>query len=163
MTMAMVSTFLSYAISLSYLYLPYISNGFSFHPSATGPSVRLRSSLLANTTAAKEEEHETTTSVDVESKRVALFWKWKEFDVFTEVGAPSSFSNSVECAKKPSVILLHGFGASTTYWRETMRVLQNEGYEVQALDLLGQKDALRSQKPFLAEKKMVVHQYDSLG
>lgn len=44
-----------------------------------------------------------------------------------------------------------------------MRVLQNEGYEVHALDLLGQKDALRSQKPFLAEKKMVVHQYDSLG
>ncbi len=143
MTMAMVSTFLSYAISLSYLYLPYISNGFSFHSIATGPSVRLRSSLLANTAAAKEEEHETATSIYAENKRITSFWKWREFDIFTDVAA------SVECNNKPSVILLHGFGASTTYWRETMRVLQNEGYEVHALDLLGQG---RSSKPFCAEE-----------
>jgi len=35
-------------------------------------------------------------------------------------------------------LLIHGFGCSTTYWRETVAVLTNAGYEVHALDLLGQ-------------------------
>lgn len=48
----------------------------------------------------------------------------------------------------PSVVLLHGFGASTVYWRETMDVLQAEGYDVHALDFLGQG---RSSKPVVAE------------
>lgn len=42
------------------------------------------------------------------------------------------------------VILIHGFGCSTTYWRETTTALANEGYNVHAIDLLGQG---KSEKP----------------
>jgi pimeloyl-ACP methyl ester carboxylesterase len=68
----------------------------------------------------------------------ATSWKWRGHEVFAESRIPSQFSY------KPTVILLHGFGASTTYWRETMAALHSEGYEVHALDLLGQG---RSAKP----------------
>jgi pimeloyl-ACP methyl ester carboxylesterase len=39
---------------------------------------------------------------------------------------------------------LHGFGATTAYWMETMAALHSEGYEIHALDLLGRG---RSAKP----------------
>jgi pimeloyl-ACP methyl ester carboxylesterase len=45
----------------------------------------------------------------------------------------------------PKVLLIHGFGHSTTYWRTTVNSLKNEGYEVYSLDLLGQ---CYSSKPF---------------
>lgn len=118
----------------------------------------LSSSLLAGTHEATtttipfmNAENDTTTS----SKRITSFWKWRGHDIFTEVSAatittttPPGTNSSVVVngVKKPSVILLHGFGASTTYWRETMVVLQNGGYDVHALDLLGQG---RSSKPSL--------------
>ena len=38
----------------------------------------------------------------------------------------------------PAVILVHGFGCSTVYWRETIKALIDQGYEVHAIDLLGQ-------------------------
>lgn len=59
-------------------------------------------------------------------------WQWRGHNVFAESRIPNQSSN------KPTVILLHGFGASTIYWRETMKTLHSEGYEVHALDLLGQ-------------------------
>jgi pimeloyl-ACP methyl ester carboxylesterase len=68
----------------------------------------------------------------------STYWKWRGHEVFAESRVPSQIST------KPAVILLHGFGASTTYWRETMTALHSEGYEVHALDLLGQG---RSAKP----------------
>ena len=46
--------------------------------------------------------------------------------------------------KNPEVILIHGFGCSTVYWRETIRCLQEAGYTVHAIDLLGQG---KSDKP----------------
>jgi pimeloyl-ACP methyl ester carboxylesterase len=39
---------------------------------------------------------------------------------------------------KPVVVLVHGFACSTVYWRETKKYLQNSGYTVHAVDLLGQ-------------------------
>mmetsp|Transcript_54532 Transcript_54532/g.132384 ORF Transcript_54532/g.132384 Transcript_54532/m.132384 type:complete len:506 (+) Transcript_54532:137-1654(+) len=42
------------------------------------------------------------------------------------------------------VILIHGFGCSTTYWRETRKALNDAGYTVHSLDLLGQG---KSSKP----------------
>ena len=59
------------------------------------------------------------------------FWKWRGHDIFTQIHfADKSVPSS---KKKPTCILLHGFGASTTYWRETMSTLLNEGYDVHAI------------------------------
>lgn len=40
--------------------------------------------------------------------------------------------------QKPTVVLVHGFGVSNYYWRETIQALQQEDYTVHAIDLLGQ-------------------------
>jgi hypothetical protein len=125
----------------------------------------------------ENEEDETSTATTTTTKqqqqqqqqqhRQQHFWKWRNHDVFTEVRSPvctstsSSSSSTTSSSRstisnnndnnnnKPKVILLHGFGASTTYWRETMSTLQLNGFEVHALDLLGQG---RSSKPFLSTK-----------
>eukprot|EP00985_Skeletonema_marinoi_P025533 scaffold18875_cov115-Skeletonema_marinoi.AAC.1 len=78
------------------------------------------------------------------SKTEQQFWKWRNHDIFCEVRTPADTSSS-DSKRKPKIILLHGFGASTTYWRETMKTLQSGGFEVHALDLLGQG---RSSKPY---------------
>lgn len=89
------------------------------------------------------------TSVKVDdTARKNGFYKWQGQDIFYEVGK-SIDTDTDDGKKKPTCILLHGFGASTTYWRETMSVLQNEGYSVHALDLLGQG---RSSKPFVSDE-----------
>lgn len=54
--------------------------------------------------------------------------------MYSQVMTPSSSTKT----NKPAVLLIHGFGCSTTYWRETISILTNAGYEVHALDLLGQ-------------------------
>jgi len=53
--------------------------------------------------------------------------------------SPNSNNNN-----KPIILLVHGFGCSTTYWRKTTNTLVNEGYEVHSIDLLGQG---KSSKP----------------
>ena len=59
-------------------------------------------------------------------------WKWNGYDVYTR-----PISSSTEGKQK--VLLLHGFGCSTTYWRSTIESLEKDGrYEVHSLDLLGQ-------------------------
>lgn len=82
--------------------------------------------------------------------RTTSFWKWNGHDIFTEVRRPTAVSNN--SVQSITVILLHGFGASTTYWRETMSVLEQEGYDVHALDLLGQG---RSSKPVYSGDNLV--------
>ena len=74
----------------------------------------------------------------------ATSWKWRGHDIYTEA------YNQPDGEQKPTCILLHGFGASTVYYRETIKVLQQEGYNVHALDLLGQG---RSAKPFVDNNK----------
>ncbi|KAL7459126.1 hypothetical protein ACHAWC_010841 [Mediolabrus comicus] len=110
----------------------------------------------------ENEEDETSTATTTTTKQ-QHFWKWRNHDVFTEVRSPvcTSTSSSTTSSSstisnkndnnnnKPKVILLHGFGASSTYWRETMSTLQSNGFEVHALDVLGQG---RSSKPFLSTK-----------
>lgn len=49
---------------------------------------------------------------------------------------------------KPSVILIHGFGCSSYYWRETVQALTAAGYTAHSLDLLGQG---KSSKPGKAD------------
>mmetsp|Transcript_87 Transcript_87/g.189 ORF Transcript_87/g.189 Transcript_87/m.189 type:complete len:431 (+) Transcript_87:87-1379(+) len=122
------------------------SPGFAFQPSYLTRSAR-PSSALSSTAAA-------TTAVDAATSSSG-FWEWRGHDIFTEVRKQQNDYDSNEesssdniCNVRPAVILLHGFGASTVYWRETMSVLHSEGYDVHALDLLGQG---RSSKPFSAQ------------
>lgn len=73
------------------------------------------------------------------------FWKWRGHDIYAEEIHPASDSR----APKPAVILLHGFAASTVYWRATIAALANAGYDVHVIDLLGQG---RSSKPVPCEE-----------
>ncbi|EJK47906.1 hypothetical protein THAOC_33338 [Thalassiosira oceanica] len=72
-------------------------------------------------------------------QRQQFFWSWRGHEIFLD-----SFA-SQENLDKPTVILAHGFAASTVYWRETIKALSEDGYNVFALDLLGQG---RSSKPY---------------
>ena len=115
-----------------------LPNGSGFYAAPSlGPS-KASVSNVSSTTAPL-----ANSSIDTSTK----FWKWRGHDIFTEVRRRSPSKD--DDTKKPAVILLHGFGASTVYWRETMSVLQSEGHDVHALDLLGQG---RSSKPFPIEE-----------
>ena len=61
------------------------------------------------------------------------YWKYHGFDIFRQVALPDT-----PRANAPAVILVHGFGCSTVYWRETIKAIVDQGYEVHAIDLLGQ-------------------------
>ena len=122
------------------LWPPHFSYGFYFRHAAVTPKKRSQSSALTSTVVASAD-------------RVTSFWEWRGCDIFTEVRIAQKTEGDRN-VKTPSVILLHGLGASTTYWRETMSVLQKEGYDVHALDLLGQG---RSSKPiYLGENSSSV-------
>jgi len=72
-------------------------------------------------------------------------WKFNGHDIYTNVKTPSDSSSYQSNA---AVLLIHGFGCSTTYWRETAAALVDEGYEVHSVDLLGQG---KSAKPGRAD------------
>ena len=59
-------------------------------------------------------------------------WQFRGYDIYAESTPPEQTTD------KPSVLLVHGFGCSTVYWRETVATLAQAGYQVHALDLLGQ-------------------------
>jgi pimeloyl-ACP methyl ester carboxylesterase len=62
-------------------------------------------------------------------------WIWKGHSIYTQISGPKPFFLE---KPKPAVLLIHGFGCSTTYWRATTSALTQAGYQVHALDLLGQ-------------------------
>jgi pimeloyl-ACP methyl ester carboxylesterase len=74
----------------------------------------------------------------------AQSWKFQGHDVYSEVTTP----NNNLFNDKPSVILIHGFGCSSYYWRETVQALTAAGYTAHTLDLLGQG---KSAKPGRAD------------
>jgi pimeloyl-ACP methyl ester carboxylesterase len=128
----MAATLIRAALPAAILTLlpPHFSSGFYFQQAVVTPKKRSQSSAFTSTVAAGAD-------------RVTSFWEWKGHDIFAEVRIAHKTEGDRN-VKTPSCILLHGLGASTTYWRETMSVLQKEGYDVHALDLLGQG---RSSKP----------------
>jgi pimeloyl-ACP methyl ester carboxylesterase len=86
-----------------------------------------------------------TRSSGTQTTRTLSFWKWKGHDIFTEVRRPTTVVSNNNSKPPITIILLHGFGASTTYWRDTLSVLEQEGkYDIHALDFIGQG---RSSKP----------------
>ena len=124
------STMKSTAVLL--LALLVSASSFQLHVLST-PKHAHHISLLSSTASPLTSQTENAASTKL--------WNWRGHDIFAESRTPVGGSTTGD---KPAVILLHGFGASTTYWRETMQTLQSEGYEVHALDLLGQG---RSSKP----------------
>ncbi|KAL9186192.1 hypothetical protein ACHAXT_005430 [Thalassiosira profunda] len=113
--------------------VPLFAEGFAFQPAAP---LRAPSPTALASTAAEWVAEAPTGS--------GAFWKWRGQDIFADVRTPAAAD-----ANGKTAILLHGFGASTVYWRETMAVLEGEGYNVHALDLLGQG---RSSKPYTEEE-----------
>ena len=67
------------------------------------------------------------------SEKQPGYWKYRGYDIFRQVALPNTPRSNA-----PAVILVHGFGCSTVYWRETIKALIDQGYEVHAIDLLGQ-------------------------
>lgn len=90
-------------------------------------------------------------------------WKFRGHEVYAQVSKPDpSLFETTNLAEKtgkflfggdgdylgnkrwrsqcprPAIVLVHGFGCSTTYWRETIQALTSAGYTVHALDLIGQ-------------------------
>ena len=85
-----------------------------------------------------------SSTILLKSSAVINDFDFRGHKVYSEVYSGSSNSKG----KKLEVILIHGFGCSTVYWRETIRLLQQEGYTVHAIDLLGQG---KSDKPGRAD------------
>lgn len=135
------------------LIVPSAFSAYRSRPSSSFRSVQKSCGTLSSSTTLISESLQDGILLDDNdnnssscSKAQHQFWNWKNHDIFVEVRTPADdISSSSSSKHKPKVILLHGFGASTTYWRETMRKLQNEGFEVHALDMLGQG---RSSKPY---------------
>jgi pimeloyl-ACP methyl ester carboxylesterase len=73
-------------------------------------------------------------------------WKFQGHEAYSEVTTPDG--NLFNNEDKPSVILIHGFGCSSYYWRETVQALTAAGYTAHTLDLLGQG---KSSKPGRAD------------
>ena len=109
-----------------------VTNGQT-SPPATSPS-RSPASIPTGTAS---KATESGTNFIVQPK----IFKWNGYDVYSQVskqqtGPALPFSSSG--SDKPVALLIHGFGCSTTYWRATTEYLINDGYEVHAIDLLGQ-------------------------
>lgn len=100
------------------------------------PRIRVLSS--ATTSLLKSS---SSSSSSITSEATIGAFEFRGHKVYSEVYSADNNNNN---NKNLDVILIHGFGCSTVYWRETIRLLQQEGYTVHAIDLLGQG---KSDKP----------------
>ena len=89
--------------------------------------------LLALTTFGRVQSLSVPSSVASVTTKP---WKFRGHDVFCQVSEPKQQRRPSR--KRPDVILIHGFGCSTLYWRETVKSLTDAGFPVHAIDLLGQ-------------------------
>lgn len=76
---------------------------------------------------------------DLGSPSKEFFWDFQGHSCYAEVSEPNKAD-----PKKPIALLIHGFACSTVYWRETRAYLNDAGYTVHSVDLLGQG---KSSKP----------------
>lgn len=88
------------------------------------------------------------TSAAAASPTGAVTWPFHKFQSwFSGIGSSNQNGRNKQQVKDRDgldVILIHGFGCSTTYWRETRKALNDAGHTVHSIDLLGQG---RSSKP----------------
>jgi pimeloyl-ACP methyl ester carboxylesterase len=119
----------------------WICQGLAFAPQQR-PAHARRSMLTATTTI-------TPSSKTIEPVITPRIWDFLGHECYSEVAQRQPASGSSLFSKpKPDVILIHGFGCSTVYWRETTNYLTQSGYTVHAVDLLGQG---KSAKPGRAQ------------
>ena len=78
-------------------------------------------------------------SKDTDASTKGFFWDFQGHSCYAEVAEPTTID-----PKKPVALLIHGFACSTVYWRETKAYLNDAGYTVHLVDLLGQG---KSSKP----------------
>ncbi|MGC1393571.1 MAG: alpha/beta fold hydrolase, partial [Coleofasciculaceae cyanobacterium] len=57
------------------------------------------------------------------------YWQWRGQSIYYVQAGQKQF-------RRPPLLLIHGFGASTDHWRKNIAELQND-FEVWAIDLLG--------------------------
>lgn len=126
-------------------------------PQRTFPSSTFSSFAASGTTRGSPSGRRQFTHLFSSSEKrptEARPWTFQGHEVYTEVTQPTvptstedsngpSFrimfgSNNNDNDKKCSVVLIHGFGCSSYYWRETVVALSAAGYTVHAVDLLGQ-------------------------
>lgn len=79
-------------------------------------------------------EEKDKSPIVLPQRATKLPWKFQGHDIYAQVSLPERSSPT----KLPAVLLVHGFGCSTYYWRQTIAALTNAGYTVYAIDLLGQ-------------------------
>ena len=90
------------------------------------------------------------STIDTEATKTSKYFNFQGHKCYSEVTQAkqqSPFPFSLLQKQRPEIILIHGFGCSTLYWRETTKYLTNAGYTVHAVDLLGQG---KSDKPGIA-------------
>lgn len=112
---------------LPVLWLLYTSNAFV-------PQEAMRSRLASLAPPLRASAENDATAVETPQVNAAP-WTWRGHSIHTET-----------CGTRGGqpVLLVHGFGCSTFYWRATAVALANAGCDVHAVDLLGQG---RSAKP----------------
>jgi len=96
-----------------------------------------KSFVMPTSHSSKSELSPLQASSQLTQPQEGQYWTWNGHDIYTKVQGDNK-------TKLPAVLLIHGFGCSTTYWRSTSMALQSAGYQVHAIDLLGQG---RSAKP----------------
>mmetsp|Transcript_27876 Transcript_27876/g.67819 ORF Transcript_27876/g.67819 Transcript_27876/m.67819 type:complete len:401 (+) Transcript_27876:48-1250(+) len=134
-----MTSFLQQAMVLCLLLIQAlcISSSFAFTPTQTTASLR------SSTTSVRATVADDATSSNVKSQ----YFDFQGHQCYSEVASPT-IQPPLFGTKKPEVLLLHGFGCSTVYWRETCRYLNEAGYTVHSVDLLGQG---KSDKPGRAD------------
>ena len=129
----------------------------------SGPVTEAFTTATSRQTSVRTAASSSKTCLSSERTTVARPWEFQGHKVYTEVTKPPAttattslgsfpffFDNNTNSKndKKCSVVLIHGFGCSSYYWRETVQALSSAGYTVHTVDLLGQG---KSAKPGRAD------------
>lgn len=142
-------------VGINVLYSLHVHEVWSFTPSAprslfhrrvSGNVSLLSGSDIGSNSVVAATTTTTTTTTD-ETNTETPSWAFKGHRVHTQIREPVTSSLSSP-SRLLEVLLIHGFGCSTVYWRETIEALVERGHRVHALDLLGQG---RSSKPGRAD------------
>ena len=126
-------------LAVQLLGLPYAHAFTGSHAAVTRPALGAQPGHVHVEVAAA-----SSTSADVASAAAPLveestYLFRDQFKIHAEASGPKDGQ---------PVMLIHGFGCSTTYWRATRSTLVDSGYRVHAIDLLGQG---KSAKPGRSE------------
>ena len=75
----------------------------------------------------------TALSSPISPAQNGAYWQWRGYRVHY---AHAGTARADDYPKRPPLLLIHGFGASTDHWRKNMAELQAD-FDVYALDLIG--------------------------